>query len=186
MKTSCKSLVLCAALLIGGCASMVPPPDAQYSVLSSAYQLDSGDSLRVTVFEQDNLSNTYLVDQAGYITMPLVGEVPARGKTTNQLSAEVATRLRNGYVRNPDVAIEVAQYRPFFITGEITNGGQYNYVDGMTVQKAIAIAGGFNSRAVTRRVLITRQMNGEIVHGYADLNAPVRPGDVITIEERLF
>lgn len=176
--------VLCCALI--GCASNTLPQSASHKSLTQAYQLDSGDELRVTVFEQANLSTTYTVDQAGFITMPLIGVVPARGRTTQQLSGEVAAKLRQGFVRNPDVAIEVATFRPFFIHGEVNNAGQFEYVNGLTAQTAIAIAGGFSPRANRRQVQISRQINGSIEHGKVDLNTPIRPGDTITVKERLF
>lgn len=174
------------ACVLSGCATHSIPQDASFKILTEPYQLDSGDQLRVTVFEQVNLSTTYTVDQAGFVNMPLIGAVPARGLTTQQLSGTIATRLKDGFVRNPDVAIEVQQFRPFFIHGEINNAGQYQYVNGMTVQTAIAIAGGFSTRANRKVAVITRQINGEIAHGTVDLNSPIRPGDTVTVKERLF
>ena len=172
--------------LLAACAAKPLPEATSHEVLTQPYQLDSGDTLRVTVFEQTNLSATYTVDQAGFVTLPLIGQVAARGRTTQQLSKTIARKLEGGFVRNPDVSIEVATFRPFFIYGEVTNGGQYEYVNGMTVQTAIAIAGGFSPRANRKSVIIARQINGEIIHGRADLNMPVRPGDTINIKERLF
>lgn len=174
------------ASLLAACASYDTPQGASYEILTKPYALDSGDELRVTVFEQANLSTTYAVDQAGFVTMPLIGAVPARGKTTQELSSEIATRLKQGFVRNPDVAIEIQAFRPFFIHGEVNNAGQYEYVNGMTAQTAVAIAGGFSPRANRKTVLVTRQINGEIEHGKADLNTPIRPGDTVTVKERLF
>ena len=106
------------------------------------YTLDTGDKLRVVVFGQDGLSNSYVVDASGAITMPLIKAVPARGLTTATLARAVAERLRQGFVREPHVAIEVEAYRPFFILGEVTAPGQYAYVPQMTVEKAVAVAGG--------------------------------------------
>ena len=119
------------------------------------YLLDSGDRLRVTVFEQEGLTNVYSVDQAGYISFPLVGAVPARGHTTGQLEGAIAERLRAGYLRDPDVSVEVERYRPIFIMGEVGSAGQYTYVPGMTVHKAIASAGGFSPRAQQADVDVT-------------------------------
>ena len=107
----------------------------------------------MTVFEQEGLTSTYPVDKAGYLAFPLVGSVPARGRTTTQIGSEIAQRLRDGYINDPKITVQVEQYRPFFIMGEITTGGQYTYFPGMTVQKAVAIAGGFTParRASQRR-----------------------------------
>ncbi len=174
------------SVILSGCATAAPPAPAFHEALNRAYSLDAGDRVRVTVFEQDNLSNTYIVDKAGYISMPLVGAVPARGQSTEEIERTIAAALRNGYLRDPDVSVQVDQYRPFFIMGEITTGGQYSYVPGMTAQNAIAIAGGFTARADQRTVDITRQVNGQVITGRVLISDPILPGDTITIRERLF
>ena len=174
------------ALTITSCSSYRPAGDAFHKSLVGPYVLDSGDRVRVTVFNQNELNKDYLVDQSGYVSVPLIGNVPARGKQTNELAKDIAVRLSNGYVRNADVSVEIAQYRPFFIMGEVNSAGQYSYVSGMTVQTAIAIAGGFTPRAQQRYVDITRQLNGKILTGHVSLTSPVRPGDTIYIRERLF
>src|SRR6516164_2233824 len=106
------------------------------------------------------LSNTYIVDVSGKITLPLIGPVSARGCTTTQLAHNIADRLRNGYVREPHVAIEVETYRPFFILGEVIAPGQYPYVPNMTVETAVAIAGGFTPRAFRYDVTVSRSSMG--------------------------
>jgi polysaccharide export outer membrane protein len=150
------------------------------------YTLDSGDRLRVVVFGQDGLSNNYIVDAAGRITMPLIGVVSARGCTTTQLARTIADRLRNGYVREPHVAIEVEAYRPFFILGEVLAPGQYPYVPNMTVETAIAIAGGFTPRAYRYDFDVSRSAMGVTSRQKVPLIAPVRPGDTVTVSERWF
>jgi protein involved in polysaccharide export with SLBB domain len=110
-----------------------------------AYTLDSGDRLRIVVFGQEGLTNSYAVDASGHIAMPLIGSVLARGATTDQLSRRIADKLRQGYIREPHVAVEIEAYRPFFILGEVTQPGQYPYVANMTVETAVAIAGGFRA-----------------------------------------
>lgn len=94
--------------------------------------------------------------------------------------------MRQGYIRDPDVSVEVDTYRPIFVMGEVQNAGQYNYVAGMTVQNAIATAGGFSSRAQQSDVDITRQLNGEILNGRVPISDPLRPGDTIYVRERYF
>ena len=115
------------------------------------YMLGAGDKLRVVVFGQDGISNTYIVDAGGNVSLPLIGSVPAHGITAQQLSQRIAERLKQGYVREPHVTVEVETYRPFFMLGEVTTPGQYPYVADMTVEKAIAIAGGFALRADKKR-----------------------------------
>lgn len=178
------ALVLAAAL--AGCSNYVRPNPAFHEVLTQPYTFDAGDRLRITVFDQANLTNTYLVDASGNISMPLIGGVPARGKTAVEIERAIAAKLRAGYLRQPDVSVDVDQYRPFFIMGEVKNAGQYPFVPGMTAQTAVAIAGGFTARADQRSLDITRQINGEVLVGRVPGSDPVRPGDTITVRERFF
>jgi polysaccharide export outer membrane protein len=150
------------------------------------YTLDSGDRLRVVVFGQDGISNAYTVDAGGNVNLPLVGVVAARGGTTQQLAQMISERLKQGYVREPHVTVEVESYRPFFILGEVTNPGQYPYVADMTVEKAIAIAGGFAPRASKGDVEITRSVPGQQFKGKVPLTYPMRPGDTVVVKERWF
>ena len=150
------------------------------------YTLDSGDRLRVVVFGQDGLSNSYVIDMSGKITMPLIGPVSARGCTTTQLARAIAERLRNGYLREPHVAIEVETYRPFFILGEVLAPGLYPYVPNMTVETAVAIAGGFTPRAYRYDFEVSRSSMGVTSRQKVPLIAPIRPGDTITVSERWF
>ena len=119
------------------------------------YHLDAGDKLRVVVYGQEGLTNTYAVSAGGSITMPLIGSVRARGRTTAGLAAEIAAKLRAGFIREPSVAVEIEAYRPFFILGEVAAPGQYPYVPNMTVESAVAIAGGFSPRARRDSVTVT-------------------------------
>ena len=150
-----------------------------HAELVSPYRLDSGDQLRIIVYGQADLTNTYVVDQAGAITVPLIGSVPARGQTTADMQAAIAARLRNGYVRDPNVSVEVDRYRPFFAMGEVASAGQYSYVPGMTVQQAIAVAGGFGPRADKSSVQVTRSIDGHVETAPLGLSEPVAPGDTL-------
>ena len=150
------------------------------------YTLDSGDKLRVVVFGQDGLTNSYNVDAGGNITMPLIGAVSARGLTTAELSAAIGARLKQGFIREPHVAVEVETYRPFFILGEVTYPGQYPFVANMTVETAVAIAGGFTPRAYHTDVVLSRTVGGQAVRATVPATTLVRPGDTITINERWF
>jgi polysaccharide biosynthesis/export protein len=138
------------------------------------------------VFGQDGLSNSYTVDAAGNITMPLIGAVPARGSSTVELARTVGARLRNGFIREPHVAIEIESYRPFFILGEVTYPGQYPYVPNMTVETAVAIAGGFTPRAYRWNMKVSRNQGGESYRMSVPPTYELRPGDTINIDERWF
>ena len=177
-----------------GCASQGCAPSgyqtsgygAYPAGVDMAYTLDSGDRLRITVFGQEGLTNSYAVDAAGTITMPLIGPVVARGLTPDQLSQSIAERLRQGYIREPHVALEIEGYRPFFILGEVTTPGQYAYVANMTVENAVAIAGGFGPRAEKTKITLSRNQGGQVVKATVGLNYPIRPGDTLRIQERWF
>jgi polysaccharide export outer membrane protein len=127
-----------------------------------------------------------MVDSQGHVSMPLIGSVTALGQTTKALEGQIASKLRGGFLRDPKVSVEVEQYRPFFILGEVTQSGQYPFVNGMTVQTAVAIAGGFQPRADRHVAQISRMISGEVVTGKVPLDTPVRPGDTVTIRERFF
>jgi polysaccharide biosynthesis/export protein len=180
------TLALALAASVSACASYRPPPPAFHKALNEPYRLDSGDKVRVTVFEQEGLTNSYAVDKSGYVSIPLVGALPARGQTTEDLEAAVAAKLRDGFLRDPDVSVEIETYRPFFIMGEVTQGGQYSYVPGMTVQNAIAAAGGFTARAEQKTVDLTRQVNGKVASGRVLTSDPIQPGDNVFVRERWF
>jgi len=164
---------------------MVAQP-VSMEVETNGYGLDSGDKLRIVVFGQEGLSASYSVDTSGNITMPLIGAVRARGLTPAGLQRAVTAKLKNGYVREPHVAVEVEAYRPFFILGEVTLPGQYPYVPNMTVETAVAIAGGFTPRAFKHKIEISRQVNGLTERRVVSPNYPVRPGETVHIAERWF
>ena len=185
MRFSTAVPLLIGFAILGGCAGLWRG-SAVHEELVTPYQLDSGDRLRVIVFDQADLSNTFTVDKAGFIDMPLIGTVEARGLTTSEIQLSIATKLRNGFLRNPDVSIEVDRYRPFFAMGEVNAAGQYPYVAGMTVQSGIAIAGGFSPRADKHLIAVTRSMNGVIETALLRLTDPLMPGDTINVRERIF
>jgi polysaccharide export outer membrane protein len=150
------------------------------------YRLDAGDRLRIVVYGQEGLTNSYAVDAGGAITMPLIGAVRARGLTTAELARAITTKLKAGYIREPYVAAEVEAYRPFFILGEVAAPGQYPYVPNMTVESAVAIAGGFSPRAQKGSVEITRTDQGGPVRATVPPSTLLRPGDTIVVGERWF
>jgi len=152
----------------------------------AAYRLDAGDKLRVVVYGQEGLTNTYAIDAGGSITMPLIGSVPARGHTPAGLAAEITAKLRNGYIREPSVAVEIESYRPFFILGEVAAPGQYPYVPNMTVESAVAIAGGFSPRALRDRVTLTHSDNSGASRMVVPLGTALGPGDTVLVGERWF
>ena len=160
--------------------------DAQSTRSAGAYALGAGDRLRVTVFGQEDLSEEFEVDGSGAISMPLIGQLSAAGKTTPDLERTITTALAEGYVRDPRVSAEVINYRPFYILGEVSAAGEYPYTSGLSVLNAVASAGGFTYRANKRIVFIKAvDDDGEVTY---QLNAQVlvQPGDTIRIGERIF
>lgn len=148
------------------------------------YLLDTGDRLRIFVYGQPNLSRGYTVDHDGTITVPLIGSVGARGTTVKDLAAAIRSKLGAEYVRDPQVTVDMQQNRPFFILGEVKTAGQYPYVSGMTIETAIAIAGGHSDRASMRSYRLTRRVNGfvEVIEAPGDY--VVQAGDTIFVHER--
>jgi polysaccharide export outer membrane protein len=171
------------SMAYGRAYAMAPALPVRYD---AAYQLDAGDKLRVVVYGQEGLTNTYAIDAAGSITLPLIGAVPARGRTPSGLATEIGARLRNGYIRDPSVAVEIDSYRPFFILGEVAAPGQYPYVPNMSVESAVAIAGGFTPRARRDRVTLTHTDGAGPSRITVPLGTPLGPGDTVQVGERWF
>jgi polysaccharide biosynthesis/export protein len=175
-------------LACGPLAACAPPPVGVMAapLAEAPYTLGPGDRLRITVFEQPNLSGSYNVDAAGTITLPLVGSVPAQGRTPQSLKGALEARLRDKFLRDPNVSVEIEAYRPFFIFGEVAQAGQYQYVAGMTVEQAIAIAGGYSPRGRRGLVELARRDGESVVRVEVPLTTVVKPGDTIFIKERWF
>lgn len=150
------------------------------------YLLDTGDKLRIFVYGQPNLSRGYIVDQQGNVSVPLIGNVRARGLTTRQLEGSIRSRLGQQFVKDPQVSIDVQQNRPFFILGEVRSAGQFPYVSGMTVETAVAIAGGYGDRANERRARVTRKTGATMEIFEVAPDFELEPGDTVYVYERYF
>ena len=150
------------------------------------YVLGPGDRLRLTVFGESDLSGEFAVDGAGFIRLPLVGEVRAAGYTSQQLEGAIGAALSPAYLKSPRVAVEVATYRPFYIIGAVNRPGQYPYVDHMTALNAVALAGGFLPSAVESVVFIRREGSNQEIEVPADRTTDVRPGDVVKVHTTFF
>jgi polysaccharide export outer membrane protein len=155
---------------------------------SNGYRLAPGDKLKVNVFNEPDLTGEYQVSDNGSIAFPLIGEVRAAGMSAEEFRQHLVEALRNGFVRNPRVSVEIANYRPINVLGEVRNAGQYAYRPGISVQDAIAMAGGYTYRANTSVAYVTRASNAEQIT--IDLkskdDAQVLPGDNIRVPERYF
>jgi len=176
-------VVVAAPIAVAAPVAYVEPVPVRYD---AAYHLDAGDRLRVVVYGQEGLTNTYAIDAGGSITMPLIGSVPARGRTTAGLAAGISAKLRAGFIREPSVAVEIEAYRPFFILGEVAAPGQYPYVPNMTVESAVAIAGGFSPRARRDSVTVTHTDASGPARFAVPPGSPISPGDTVLVSERWF
>ncbi len=186
------STVSAAALIIpflSGCTSdrIAPLASAGTAADVTGYHLGSGDKLRITVYNEPALTGEYNVTPAGAVAFPLIGAVDVANHTIEQVTADIVRRLDTGYVHDPRVSIEVLNFRPFYILGEVNHPGEYPYSSGLTVEKAVALAGGFTYRANSKVVFVRR--NNDASEGSVALRGVpvgVQPGDTIRIGERYF
>lgn len=160
--------------------------DADAETIIGRYQLGSGDQIRVTVYGEEDLSGEFEIDGSGTIGLPLIGSVTIGGKILSAAQKQIAEQLADGFLINPRVSIEVLNYRPFYILGEVKSPGSYPYVSGMTVLNAIALASGFTYRASENKIEVTRRVDGEEQKIRIKLTAAVLPGDILRVPERLF
>ncbi len=159
---------------------------APSGAIDAQYRLNAGDRLNIVVFGHEDVSGEFQIDGGGHITMPLLGQVAAANRTVTQLQAEITAALDKDYIVNPRVSLEVLNYRPFYILGQVNAPGSYPYVAGMDVRQAIAIAGGFTRRARTSTVTVIRETTQGTVELEAAPDVPILPGDTIEVDRRLF
>lgn len=188
-------LAVLAAVLLAGCAHAPPAKKARPATRPvaaastpdlSAYRLGTGDRVRIDVFGEPDLSVDAVVDGTGNVNYPLLGSVAAQKKTALELQEAIIAGLSAGYLKDPDVRISVAQYRPFYTIGQVRKPGAYPYVIGLTVEKAIAIAGGMTNLASSRQIYLVREEGVQVRRLKVGLDALVLPGDTLLVEEGLF
>lgn len=171
-----------------GPTGAAPPPERLGTVGGTAddYRLGIGDKLRITVYNESALSGEFSLGSSGTVAMPLIGEVPATGRTPTEVATAIQAALANGYLRDPKVAAEVIAYRPFYILGEVKSPGPYPYVSGLTVVNAIASAQGYTPRANQHIVFIRRFGADQEVAYKLTPDLRVFPGDTLRLGERYF
>jgi polysaccharide biosynthesis/export protein len=182
-----RHVILAGVAMLSACSSAggdLPPVPAP---TPGEYILGPDDQVRIITFGEEQLTGEFGVDASGDISLPLVGSVHAAGLTPRQLTSAITGALvKSKLYQNPSVSVEVVAYRPVFILGEVTKPGQYPYQPGMSVVTAVAVAGGFTYRAKTTRFSIVRSTPTGTVEGSAVRETLVQPGDVITVDERIF
>ena len=154
--------------------------------VNEEYKLGSGDLIKITVFNQEDLSGEYTINGAGKIALPLIGDVETKDLTVKQVEQGIANKLKPDYLLNPRVNVQVLNYRPFYILGEVKSPQSYPYVDGMTYLNAVAIAGGYTYRAKEDHVMVIRMNDPQKKELRLNMDEKVLPGDVIHVEERYF
>ncbi len=153
----------------------------------SRYQLGTGDVISITVFGEDDLKLQKMrLTDAGTISYPVLGELKILGLTVGELERVITDGLKGRYLVNPKVSVSVDEYRPFFINGQVERGGGYPFQPGLTVRKAVTLAGGFKERASKEKIFIIRDKERNAKPVKVDLDTPVHPGDIITVEESFF
>ena len=180
--------VTAGALSLAGCQSVPVADDVAAAETRTVgdYQLDAGDKIRLNVFGEEELSGEFVVSSAGLLSIPLAGDIPAKGRTIQDVQRSVEAALRAGYILNPQVSAEVLTYRPFYVLGEVNKPGTYPYAAGLTVLNAVATAGGFTYRGDTRRIFIRRDGSQREEVYKVTSTLQVAPGDTLRIAERLF
>jgi protein involved in polysaccharide export with SLBB domain len=167
-------------------AVTAPPQPAATAAIEASYALGSGDKLRVIVFGEDDLGGEFVIDDAGFVRLPLVGQITAGGRTVRQLEEDIAARLGAQYLKDPRVSIEILSFRPFYIIGEVNKPGEYPFVVNMSVLNAVAMAGGYTYRANESSVYIRRKGAPDEEKFPADDSTKLRPGDIVNVVERWF
>jgi polysaccharide export outer membrane protein len=177
-------LALIAGFSLTGCAAGGGnfPPLPQTASGESSYQLGPGDKLHANVFGAEDLSGDFTVSDTGSLSFPLIGDVKAAGLTPTQLSNAVRDRLKDGFMRDPKVSVQVVTYRPFYIFGEVTRPGEYPYSTNMSVLNAVALGGGYSYRANQDYVVVRRDNKDYRASGTSHIIA----GDIIRVPERYF
>ncbi len=188
------SLAILCALALASCdsgATLGPLSEEERQALiksaaSTSPNLQPGERIKITVFGEDRLSGEFEIDPAGFVSLPLAGTIKAAGMSKAQLEQDLAKRFRGEYLRNPKVTVDVSNFRPFYIMGEVGKPGEYPYKSGLNVLSAIALAGGSSYRGSRTTVLI--QHVGESGFREYPLNStiPVLPGDLVRLPERYF
>lgn len=175
------------ALLLAPSLAVAAESDAVAVVRTiPEYRMGSGDKIRVITFGEEALTGEFSIGGSGMVSLPLIGEVKAAGLSVPEFQSQVEARLKEGYLKEPRVSVEVLNYRPFYILGEVEKPDTYPYTNGLTVLNAVATAGGFTYRANTKKVFIKRSDSTVEQEFPLTSQTLVAPGDTIRVGERFF
>jgi polysaccharide export outer membrane protein len=181
-------ILIAASFLVWGDAVYAQSSTESESsaVIEARYELGSGDQIRIVVYGEEDLSGEFELDGSGVVSIPLIGSVSIGGQDVKTAEALITEKLADGFLVSPRVSIEILNYRPFYILGEVKSPGSYPYVSGMTILNAIALASGFTYRASESKIEVTRKIDGVEQKFKISLTAEVLPGDIIRVPERFF
>ncbi|ENJ7142706.1 polysaccharide export protein [Escherichia coli] len=175
---------LCAflffSILLVGCSSSPLILTDKPLVTTEDYQLDAGDTVNIIVYGEPDMTMKFIIDKSGAITFPYIGHLILKGKTPEEVGQEIAKKLYGEYLKNPMVTVSIAEFRKFYVSGEVEKPNGYVYEPGMTVEKSVALAGGFTDRADRKDINIRLSGTNELRENVA-LTHSVRPGDVVII-----
>ena len=184
---------LVVAALVAGCSpsaqlpfGMVASSDPALTKIDRIFRLGVGDKLKVDVFGEPELSGESEVNASGNMVVPLLGDVPAKGMTLDQFSGVMRDKLGHGYLKNPQISVQVTNYRPIYVQGEVRHGGEFPFKPGLSIADAVALAGGYTYRAVTTSIMLRRQGESQGRDIPMDGSIPVLPGDNLLVDERFF
>lgn len=180
MKIMNLCVLVLLSILLAGCSAPPPPLMDDTTVNAEQYLLGPGDTVNINVANQPDLTMRVVLDNSGAINYPYIGNLVLKGKTAGQVDAEITQRLRKGYLLQPMVTVNIAEFRKFYISGEVENPNGYAYEPGMTVEKAIALGGGFTDRADRKDLSLRKASTGELLK-YVDVTHSVHPGDILII-----
>lgn len=183
MAGACMLLAGCAPEALSTLSHQTSPEDG---IGAAVYQLQAGDTVALRVFGEDDLSGTFRIGDDGHVSLPLLGLVPLSGMTLREAEIKIEALFKDGYLRNPDLALEIAEVSPVYILGEVGEPGQYAFTEGLTVLGAAAMAEGFTYRAHKSDVEVLRRDDGTLSKKRLDIDAPIQPGDIIYVRERFF
>lgn len=180
--------IVFASIFIAGCSSSGPLPveTGKQPDVNQSYQLRAGETIQVVTYGEESLTGEFNIGANGIVSFPLVGDIKAAGLTPADLGLNIAKALADGYVINPQVNVEVKNYRPIYILGEVNKPGEYPYIPDMTVLAAIAKADGFTYRAQQKKIFVKRADQPGEVKVTLSSNMRVYPGDTIRVSERFF
>lgn len=172
---------LLVVVFVASCSLFASAADVDSSL---DYRLDTGDKILIKVFDEDELTVETTLNDRGVINYSFLGELQIAGQTSREVEQLLTQQLKDGFLKNPSVSVSVLEYRPFFITGEVRTPGDYPYQPGLTLEKAVSVAGGFTDRASRRKIFLLRGSDQKKER--MRFQDPVQPGDIITVEEGFF